>query len=627
MSIYILMGVSGVGKTTLGKSLAKHLQTPFYDADDFHSEKNIQKMSKGFPLNDEDRESWLENIKNAMQSWEDSGGAVLACSALKEKYRQHLKQSGVSITWIYLYESFETISHRLEQRSGHYFKAALLNSQFETLEPPKYGLHIRVDDTAEKTMHKIMKKLELPEIGLIGLGVMGKSLALNMASKQIPIAVYNREVQGSEEGVARDFANSHPDHQIPWFDDLQVFVKSLPKPRNIFLMVNAGKAVDSVIQQLIPHLDKGDLIIDGGNSHYTDTQRRAKKLKEKEILFLGTGVSGGEEGALKGPSIMPGGDRKAYDRVGNVLEAIAAKDHQENPCCTYIGPGASGHFVKMLHNGIEYGEMQLIAEFYQLLRFRLHYQPEQIADLFLDWNKDMKSYLLSISVEILRFQEKNELLLDKILDAAGQKGTGSWSSIAALNLGVPFDTITTAVMARNISAEKELRLTFAEIFKHTEHFLEISEEELFKAYKLASLINHATGFELLRAASSEYNWQLNFSEIARIWTNGCIIKSGLMQQLSELLKDSAGQHVLSLEAFREMIETNKSSLAFVVGKSVEAENPLPVASAALNYFWNLTSATTSANMIQAQRDYFGAHTYERTDGKRGEFHHTNWSKS
>lgn len=622
------MGVSGVGKTTLGKMLASEMNIPFHDADDFHSAQNIEKMSHGIPLTDEDRADWLQNLKNAIHKWGKDDGAVLACSALKEKYRKFLAENNDQVVWIYLYETYDVILQRLKERKNHYFKPDLLKSQFDTLEKPDYGIHIKVDEQPKNTFNKIMNHLKYPEIGLVGLGVMGKSLALNMASKGIPVSVFNREVKGKEEGVAKDFAENHQDvYDFPWFDDLEKFVKSLPAPRNIFLMVNAGKAVDYVIDEILPFLEEGDLLIDGGNSHYTDTNRRAQYLNDKGILFLGTGVSGGEEGALKGPSIMPGGDKKAYDRIGAALEAISAKDSNGDPCCAFIGPQSSGHFVKMLHNGIEYGEMQLISEFYHLMRFGLKYSPEKISQIYAKWNKEQDSFLLEISVEILKFKENGELILDQILDVAGQKGTGGWSSIAALDLGVSFDTISAAVMARNISADKNMRLEASDIYAHKEHEINISEEELFKAYKAASTINHAVGFELLRAASTEFDWNLNYSEIARIWTNGCIIKSQLMKDLSEMLEDHGSVHILLNTEIAKKVNENKNSLSFVVGKALEAEYPMQVSSAALNYFLGLSSSQSSANMIQAQRDFFGAHTYERKDKSRGEFFHTDWTKT
>lgn len=624
-NVIILMGVSGVGKSTLGKALADKLNLPFFDADDFHSAANITKMKTGLPLNDDDRKIWLESLAENIQKWSDSG-AVLACSALKEKYRKILvKHSKHSVKWVYLYEDFETIRKRMEGRKGHFFNPSLLKSQFAILEPPTYGIHIRVDKPADETLKKIMEELKMPHIGLIGLGVMGKSLALNMASKGIPVSVYNRNYKDIEVDIAKNFSETHQEtYDFPWFTDLKNFVKSMSRPRNIMIMIKAGAAVDAVIDELFPLLEEGDLIIDGGNSYFKDTIRRLKMLKQKGIDFLGTGISGGEEGALKGPSIMPGGSKDAYKRAGKVLETIAAKDPWGNACCTYIGPEGAGHFVKMLHNGIEYGEMQLIAECYQLLRFHYHMAPPEIADLFTEWNTNMRSYLLEISIDILHQKEDENYLLDKILDVAGQKGTGGWSTEAALELGISLDTITAAVFARNLSAFKNDRIKASEkySFNQTQE-KNPSSKELFKVYRSAMIINHAIGFELLRAASKEYHWELNLSEISRIWTGGCIIKSGFMEELVHILKNNQ-QHLL----LNEEISGKLKDIPFSKILSCAFENgcPMPVTSAAANYLFGFSSEQSSANMIQAQRDYFGAHTFERIDKGRGEFFHFNWEK-
>ena len=633
MAVYIVMGVSGSGKTTIGKLLAKELNLPFYDADDFHPSENVEKMKNGIPLQDEDRKGWLAILAENIQKWERGGGAVLACSALKEKYRQQLTSIPEEyLKWIFLSADFELILERLKTRKDHYFKPKMLTSQFETLEEPQYGLRVNVNTSEENILKEIMTKLKAPkaEIGLIGLGVMGKSLALNLLSKNINVSVFNRQVPGIEEDIAKNFVQKNAEkYTFQGFDDLEQFISSLARPRKILLMVNAGAAVDAVIESLLPFMEKGDIITDGGNSHYKDTWRREKALREQGIHFIGCGISGGEEGALKGPSIMPGGSAEAYKQMGPLLEKIAAKDKTGNPCCTHIGPDGSGHFVKMVHNGIEYGEMQLIAETYHFLRFYTNSTPETIADLFETWNKEMKSYLLEISVDILREKENEEFLIDKILDAAKQKGTGGWSTNAALELGVPLDTITAAVLARNISGMKEIRVNASNLYRNENNQsvnLEEIKDELFQAYKTASIINHAVGYDLLRVASSEYSWNLNLSEISRVWTNGCIIRSGLMEDLVDIFKDSNNHLLLNKNIISE-IEKNQASLTKTVSIALQSGVAVPVLSAATNYLLNFTSAQNSANMIQAQRDYFGAHTYERTDKPRGEFFHTQWKNN
>lgn len=632
MQVYIVMGVSGVGKTTIGKLLAQKLKLPFYDADDFHSPQNIVRMSKGVPLEDNDRKVWLNTLAKNIKIWHRTTGAVLACSALKEEYRKKLSSiPSENLTWVFLHAEYDLILQRLNARREHFFKPSLLRSQYDVLEIPESGIHINVQASKKEIIEEIMEKIhsqkQKSKIGIIGLGVMGKSLALNMASKDIQVSVYNRQVEKLEVDIAKNFAlENKATHDFSWFDKLKPFLESLEPPRKILVMVSAGKPVDMVLKNLLPLLDQGDLIIDGGNSHYKDSIRREQALQKEKIHFIGAGISGGEEGAKKGPSIMPGGSREAYEEVGWLLEKIAAKDKNGNPCCSFIGPDGSGHFVKMVHNGIEYGEMQLIAEVYHFLRFHYNQGPLKIARLFEEWNREMNSFLLEISIDILQKKEDDVFLIDRILDAAKQKGTGGWSTIAALELGVPLDTITAAVMARNISGRKKERVRASEkyqIQKETTH--EKTEfPSLFKAYKIASIINHATGFDLLSEASKVYEWDLNQSEIARIWTNGCIIRSGFMEQLVELLKENKYTHLLLHDDIISEINRNTGAIKNTIAKAIKAGIAVPVLSAAENYFLSFTSEVTSANMIQAQRDYFGAHTYERTDRPRGEFFHTQW---
>lgn len=633
MQVIILMGVSGVGKTTIGKMLSEKTGLPFFDADDFHPTENIRKMKNGIALLDKDRLSWLEVLALKIREWEHSQGAILACSALKEEYREHLgTYASRKLSWVFLHADYNIILERLNSRKDHYFKPELLLSQYEALQEPEYGIHVDVSSSKEKVVAQILEKLKenqpISEIGLIGLGVMGKSLALNLAGKGLKVSVFNRHVEDREVDIARKFAEIHSGQfDLPWFDQLEPFVSSIKTPRSILLMVNAGPAVDAVIKGLLPFLEPGDLIIDGGNSHYKDTIRREKELKEKKLLFMGTGISGGEEGALKGPSIMPGGPQPAYDMAGDYLEKIAARDKNGNPCCTYVGPDGAGHFVKMLHNGIEYGEMQLIAEFYHFLRLFCDRSTEEITEIFEDWNEKMKSYLLEISIDILRKKENGDPLIDKILDAAKQKGTGGWSTNVALELGVAFDSITASVMARNISAKKEERQTAADLYKEKRDGGELTApdtQDLFKAYRAGSIINHAIGFDLLLDASRTYNWDLNLSEIARIWTNGCIIRSGFMEDLIRLFKDSPSSNILLNREIVAELSDLRPFLLNILAEALKKGCPMQVLSAAANYFLSFTAAQSSANMIQAQRDYFGAHTYERTDKPRGEFFHTNW---
>ena len=625
--VYILMGVSGVGKTTLGSMLAKELSVPFYDADDFHSDSNIEKMQNGVPLNDQDREEWLSTISSRIPEWQNSDGGVLACSALKEKYRKQLAgKKDSNIEWVFLFEDFSIIADRISKRKLHFFNPDLLKSQYDTLEPPDYGIHIKVDNTPEESLMEILKKLDLPEIGIIGLGVMGKSLALNLARNNFSVAVYNRQEEEKQANIAASFAKSFSDnYHFHAFEDLKRFVSSLRSPKKILLMIKAGKPIDDTLERLVPFLNPGDLILDGGNSHFRDTERRLEKLSELGIHFLGVGISGGEEGALKGPSIMPGGSKDGYDQVKELLYAIAAKDFKNRPCSTYIGPGSAGHYVKMVHNGIEYGEMQLIAEFYYFMRFFQGRSPEEVSDVFKDWNLKEKSFLLEITADILVKKQDDEYLLDKVLDIAGQKGTGGWTTIAALDLGVALDTVTASVFARNISAFKPSRIKASELYKTNKRpDSNISDEELYKAFKSASIINHSQGFDLLRIASIEYAWNLNLSEIARIWTNGCIIRSAFMERLSENYTSNSNKHLLLHHEIAGVLNDYLEAFLRVVPAVLSHGCPMPVSSSALNYFLSFTQEDTSANLIQAQRDYFGAHTYERVDKPRGEYFHSNW---
>ena len=457
--IYFICGVSGCGKSTIGKLLAQTLKIDFIDGDDFHPPANIQKMKSGNALNDEDRKEWLLALHDYLNK--TSKSTVVACSALKEKYRQTLKGEALhDIKWIFLTGTFDLILQRMNDRSDHFMPTELLKSQFDILDIPEYALTCSIEKSPETIVKNIIQNTRMKkQLGLIGLGVMGKSLSRNFADKGVQLSLYNRFVKDIEENVAVNFIKSHDElSNALGFEELDKFVASLESPRKIFLMISAGSAVDSTIENLIPLLDKGDLIIDGGNSHYKLTQARNDKLANHGIYFIGTGVSGGEEGALKGPSIMPGGEKEAYALIQNELESIAAKDKNGHACCGHIGRGGAGHFVKMVHNGIEYAEMQLIAETYGILKNSAKMSNGEISAVFEQWlSEGASSYLLEITVKILRKKEGSQDLIDIILDKAGNKGTGSWTTIAACELGVPTPTLTAALFARYQSAFKEIR--------------------------------------------------------------------------------------------------------------------------------------------------------------------------
>lgn len=460
------------------------------------------------------------------------------------------------------------------------------------------------------------------QFGVLGLGVMGQSLALHLVEQGYRIAAYNRMAPG-EESVIPDFLQVSKNlGQAVGFTDLRKFVEQLERPRKLLLMVKAGPLIDQILEQLTPFLSAGDILLDGGNSHYSDTERRQKLLGEQGIHWLGVGISGGEEGARHGASIMAGGDRDAYQQVEPILQALAAPGI-DKPCCAYIGPGGAGHFVKMVHNGIEYAEMQLLAELLALLSPKMDYQA--ISYQFQRWNQDPEhqSYLLEITTHILRQKEGDQFLLDLILDKAGNKGTGAWSSQAAMQLGYPASLMSSAVYARYVSSMKERRVRLQPYGAAPGASLLLPTiDDMEAAYFFARRINHWQGFSLIEETANAYRWEVDLGELARIWTNGCIIRSGLMEALSGILKEA------SLEkqpAFLKALQTREEAVVRLLQAGLASRIYLPVFSAALQFWVGITSAQSTANLIQAQRDFFGAHTYQRIDRPEEEFFHTNWS--
>ncbi|UOF66599.1 NADP-dependent phosphogluconate dehydrogenase [Bacillus velezensis] len=465
------------------------------------------------------------------------------------------------------------------------------------------------------------------QIGVIGLAVMGKNLALNIESRGFSVSVYNRSSSKTEE-----FLEEAKGKNVVGTYSIEEFVQSLETPRKILLMVKAGTATDATIQSLLPHLEKDDILIDGGNTYYKDTQRRNKELAESGIHFIGTGVSGGEEGALKGPSIMPGGQKEAHELVKPILEAISAKVDGE-ACTTYIGPDGAGHYVKMVHNGIEYGDMQLISESYFILKQVLGLSAEELHEVFAEWNKgELDSYLIEITADIFtkKDEETDKPLVDVILDKAGQKGTGKWTSQSALDLGVPLPIITESVFARFISAMKEERvkasglLSGPDVKPVTENKEELIEA-VRKALFMSKICSYAQGFAQMKAASEEYNWDLKYGEIAMIFRGGCIIRAAFLQKIKDAYDREPELDNLLLDSyFKNIAESYQGALRQVISLAVAQGVPVPSFSSALAYYDSYRTAVLPANLIQAQRDYFGAHTYERTD-KEGIFH-TEWMK-
>jgi 6-phosphogluconate dehydrogenase len=465
------------------------------------------------------------------------------------------------------------------------------------------------------------------DIGLIGLGVMGENLALNMESKGFSVAVYNRTTEVTEKfavGRAKG-KNIQPTRT------LEEFVAALKKPRIAMMMIKAGNPVDQVIGELAPLLEQGDVIIDGGNSLFTDTQRRCKELEDQGIHFVGMGVSGGEEGALHGPSLMPGGPREAWEIIAPIFRKIAAQVDGE-PCCRYMGPDGAGHYVKMVHNGIEYGDIQLICEAYAIMKDILDMQAPELADVFAEWNKgELESYLIEITSEIFRKidPDTGQPLVDMILDKAGQKGTGIWTLQAAIKQNVVISTINAAVEARVVSAQKEERVAASKIlpqprarkFKgNRPRFINAVRDALYAS----KIVSYAQGMELLRSGSSAYNWNLNLSDIATIWRGGCIIRAKFLNRIVEAYRRDAAPHNLLLDKyFTRIIKKNQRNWRVVISTALKFGVPLPASSASLAYFDSYRSARLPANLLQAQRDFFGAHTYERID-KPGVFH-TDWT--
>ncbi|MCK9640239.1 MAG: decarboxylating NADP(+)-dependent phosphogluconate dehydrogenase [Prolixibacteraceae bacterium] len=469
-----------------------------------------------------------------------------------------------------------------------------------------------------------MKKAD---IGLIGLAVMGENLVLNMESKGFTVAVFNRSVDKVDKfiagrGAGKKFIGCH---------SIAELCANLERPRKVMMLVKAGSPVDDFIEQIIPHLEPGDIIIDGGNSHFPDTIRRTQYVESKGLLFIGTGVSGGEEGALLGPSMMPGGSPAAWPAVKTIFQAVAAKVDGE-PCCDWVGENGAGHFVKMVHNGIEYGDMQIICEAYQIMKELLGMTADEMHDTFAEWNKgDLDSYLIEITRDILGFKdEKGEPLVEKILDTAGQKGTGKWTAVSALDLGIPLTLIGESVFARCLSAQKDIRVKASKVLSGPEkkftgdraQFLSDLKDALFGA----KIISYAQGYDLMGEAAKEFKWNLNNGGIALMWRGGCIIRSVFLGKIKEAFDKNPGLEHLLLDAyFKATIEKAQAGWRRVMASAFTNGIPVPCLATALTYFDGFRSERLPANLLQAQRDYFGAHTYERLDKPRGEFFHTNWT--
>jgi len=468
----------------------------------------------------------------------------------------------------------------------------------------------------------------LADIGLIGLAVMGENLVLNMESKGYTVAVYNRTVEKVDKfingrGAGKNFIGAH---------SIEEFVKSLRRPRKVMMLVKAGQAVDDFIEKIIPHLEKGDIIIDGGNTHFPDTNRRTKYVESKGLLYIGTGVSGGEEGALKGPSIMPGGSKTAWEHIKPIFQSISAKVEDGSPCCEWVGENGAGHFVKMVHNGIEYGDMQLICEAYQLMKDLLGMSADEMHEVFKEWNEsELDSYLIEITRDILAYKDEDgQPLVDKILDTAGQKGTGKWTGIAALDLGIPLTLIGEAVFSRCLSAIKEERVAASKVISGPQPKFSGDKKEFINNLKYAlyasKIVSYAQGYTLMRAAADEFGWKLNYGGIALMWRGGCIIRSVFLRKIKDAFDNNPQLTNLLLDPFfKDVVQKSQDGWRKVITEAVSNGIPVPALTTALAYYDGYRTERLPANLLQAQRDYFGAHTYERIDKPRGEFFHTNWT--
>jgi len=466
------------------------------------------------------------------------------------------------------------------------------------------------------------------DIGLIGLAVMGENLVLNMERNGYTVAVYNRTV----EKVDKFISGRGKDKKFIGAHSIEEFIASLERPRKVMMLVKAGKPVDDFIEMLLPHLEEGDIIIDGGNSHFSDSIRRTKYVESKGKLFIGTGVSGGEEGALMGPSIMPGGSAAAWPHVKDIFQAISAKVEDGTPCCDWVGNDGAGHFVKMVHNGIEYGDMQLISEAYNLMKNLLGMNADEMHDVFKEWNTgELDSYLIEITRDILGYKDEDgDALVEKILDTAGQKGTGKWTGIEALDLGIPLTLIGESVFARCLSAIKEERVEASRVLSGPvpsyagDRAMFINDIK--SALYASKIVSYAQGYTLMREAAKEYGWELNYGGIALLWRGGCIIRSVFLSKIKDAFDKNPSLPNLLLDPFfKEKVEAAQEGWRKVVATALVNGIPVPAFTTALNYFDGYRSERLPANMLQAQRDYFGAHTYERVDRPRGEFFHTNWT--
>ena len=616
----VVMGVAGSGKSTVGRGLAERLGCPFYDGDDFHPPANIAKMAAGLPLDDDDRAGWLATLAAIIAGGLARGeNGVVACSALKRVYRAVLRVDSRQVRFVYLKGDYNAIQARLQQRPGHYMPASLLRSQFDDLEEPARAIYADIAQQPAALIDRLMEQLmdNKFDVGIMGLGVMGRSLALNFERHGYRVIGYDPHPKLS------------PDFPAAVVDSPAALAAGLGAPRVVLLMVPAGAPVDAAVGSLKDYLQAGDIIIDGGNSYFADTERRVAALATEGIHFVGMGVSGGESGALWGPSLMPGGAAAAWPVIAPMLRAIAAVADDGAPTVAWMGPGGAGHYVKMVHNGIEYGDMELIAEVYDLLHRGAGLSSPALADVFAGWNEgELRSYLIEITGKALRHIDETtgRPLVEMIMDIAGQKGTGRWTSQIALEVGAPTPTINAAVVMRLISAAKDRRMAVARrlggtaVYNGDTAALVTAAEDALFAGKVTA---YAQGMDLLRAASVEYGWRLDIAAIVRVWRAGCIIRADLLNDIVVAFDREPELSSLFLDdRFAEALAARQRGWREVIRVGADLGIPLLALAAALGYYDALRSERLPANLIQAQRDFFGAHTYHRTD-RDGVFH-TEW---
>jgi 6-phosphogluconate dehydrogenase len=601
----IVMGVSGTGKTTIGRLLSTSMNATYIEADEYHPTANIEKMASGIALQDEDRWPWLDALCDAINNVE--GPVIASCSALKEAYRQYIKQKIGEYNLVFLHGTKDVIHKRMAAREGHYMNADMLQSQLDILQPPEKCIAIDIENDKNQIVEKITKLMNTKyEIGLLGLGVMGKSLARNMASKGIPVMAYNLPFPG-EENVVNDFINQYGSETLQGAADLPNFILTLKQPRLILLMITAGKAVDDTIELLLPHLSPGDMIIDAGNTYFADTNRRYDYLKKHGMHFIGMGVSGGEEGALLGPSIMPAGDDDAKQRLLPLLQKICAFA-DGIPCVNWFGHGGGGHFVKMIHNGIEYADMQLISEAYAILKHGLKMSNIEIANHFETYKTtSQNSYLIDITIDVLRKKINGEEVIDTILDVAGHKGTGVWTSTTSLELGVAAPTIVAAMNQRILSAQKKLRVDQGAEIKYRETQIELSDFD--NALLFSRLIALTEGLHILTSAGKKYGWNYSLKDILQTWRGGCIIRSDMLLTVMKSLEgNEALEHLFESPTFNNTLTALYPSSKKIMMALSMTDIAAPALTASIQYHKTLKTQYLPVNLIQAQRDYFGAHT-------------------